>query len=391
MTVTADRLLPRAASLELWLHVSVLALLLASTVRYLTAHGLGDLGAPILLTAAAFLVVWFARLPGRWTPARAILVVVLFIALALLAPSFSWLAAPVAFLVMRDLGLGWATGSLTLMVVAVSASWTRVRGDLDPTVLVGPLCLTVLTVVCYRTLAAEARARQMLLDELRDAQADLVAVERRAGALAERARLSRDLHDSVAQHLTSINLLLQAAEQDWVPRPASARAHVAQAAVSSRDSLADVRRVVSDLAPDGVEPSAHLRRLLDEVVAAQPGLGVDLAEHGTAPRAVPTEVAQALVHTVRGALANVRDHAATDRAFVTLTWDDGQVLLDVGDHGRGFDPRARPERRLVPRRGHGIHGMQERITRLGGHFTVESAPGDGTAVAVSLPLPQEIA
>lgn len=386
--VTADRLLPRAASLDLWLHVSVLALLLASTARYLAAHGLGDLGAPILVTAACFLVAWFVRVPARWVAARALLVVLLFVALALLAPSFSWLAAPVAFLVMRDLALAWAAGSLALIVAAVSASWTRVRGELDPTVLVGPLCLMVLTVVCYRALAAEAQARQLLLEELRDAQADLGAVERRAGALAERARLSRDLHDSVAQHLTSINLLLQAAQQDWESRPSAARAHVEQAAASSRDSLADVRRVVGDLAADGVESSEQMRQLLAEVVAAQPGLRVELAEHGSAPRTVPTEVAEALVHTIRGALANVREHAGTEQAFVTLTWDDGRVLLDIGDLGRGFDG-ASPRPHRAARRGLGVTGMRERITRLGGRFTVESTPGEGTAVAVSLPLPEE--
>jgi len=294
----------------------------------------------------------------------------------------------IAFRPLALLPFPVAAAVLAVMVLAVVTAWTRMQQELDPTVVVGPVSVAVLAVVAYRALEREAAVRQRLLDDLREAQGDLADAQHRAGMIAERARLSREIHDSVAQGLSSINLLLQAAEQDWDSRPDAARAHAAQAARTARDSLDEVRRVVRDLAPADLE--AHdtaLPQALERAARSAVGPGgpeVLVQVHGD-PLPVPRAVATALLRTTRGALANVVEHAAAEHATVTLTYQGDSVSLDVRDDGRGFDPV--PERRSGSRvRGHGLAGIRARVCELGGELVVESAPGEGTALAVSLPV-----
>jgi signal transduction histidine kinase len=102
-----------------------------------------------------------------------------------------------------------------------------------------------------------------------------------------------------------------------------------------------------------------------------------------APVPIPAEVAAALVRTARGALANVVEHATAQRVAMTLTYQVDEVVLDVRDDGRGFDPA-----RVLPKgsRGRGLAGIRERATALGGHADIESAPGEGATVSVRFPL-----
>jgi signal transduction histidine kinase len=259
----------------------------------------------------------------------------------------------------------------------------------DPAQVSGPIGVALVTVLAYRALDLESRARQDLLDRLVEAQAELAEEQHRTGALAERTRLSREIHDSVGQGLSSINLLLRAAEQAWENQPGAARRHVVTAASTARDALDEVRRVVRDLAPadlvadtTGSALPAALRRTATQ---AAPGMHVEIRVDGT-PLVVPPQVAAALIRTARGALANVREHAAARRVAVTLTYHLDEVVLDVRDDGRGFDAdRVRPS----GARGRGLDGIRTRAVALGGHADVESMPGDGTTVSVRFPLQNE--
>jgi signal transduction histidine kinase len=397
MTTSTDGLsgiLAGVQRLETWLHVSLVLLTVGSSVRYLQAHGFGD-RAPAVLAGAALLLALYAayrRVPWRghrwWPTVWCATLVATWLALVLAAPSFAWCAVPLAFVALRVLPFPVACLTVAGMVVVVIAAWTQMRASLDPTVILGPACVAVLAVTAYRALDREARTRQELLDALRDAQGDLADAQHRAGALAERARLSREIHDSVAQGLSSINLLLQAAIQDWEPRPIAAREHVAQAARSARDSLDEVRRVVRDLAPAELATDltgAALPAMLREASARatrHTGLDGDVLVHGE-PVPLPEEVATALLRTARGAVANVVEHADARRITVTLTYQTDLVSLDVRDDGRGFDPvRVHPS----GSRGRGLAGIRSRARALGGELAVESAPGEGTTVALSLPL-----
>ncbi|WP_436496995.1 sensor histidine kinase [Actinokineospora sp. HUAS TT18] len=378
-------ILAPAAALDRWLQVVLVALVATCAVRYVDRHGLGATGVLVLLGAAVLALAYATRtlLPGRtwWPTAWVAGMVVIWTALTVAAPSFAWCAVPVAFAVLRVLPFAWATATVVLMTLVVTGSWWRIADAPDPTLVAGPVGIALVTVIAYRTLERESQARQRLLDDLTDAQADLAEEQHRSGALAERTRLSREIHDSVGQGLSSINLLLQAAEQAWDSNPATAREHVNTAAATARDGLDEVRGVVRDLAPAELAGDTSGAALLDALRRAAPGLDAEVRVHG-APVALRPEIAAALVRTARGALANVAEHADATRVAVTLTYHDDEVLLDVRDDGRGFQPGPPSG----PLRGRGLRGIRDRAEQLGGRADVESAVGEGTTVSVRFPL-----
>lgn len=386
-------ILAPAARLDRWLLVVLIVLLAASSARYVERHGLHAAGVAVLTGALVLGLAYATRplLPGRtWWPTVWVTgMVVLWGALTAAAPSFAWCAVPVAFAVLRVLPFGWAVATVVLMTVLLTASWQRIADGFDAVQVAGPIGVALVTVLAYRALDLESRARQEVVDQLLDAQAELAEEQHRTGALAERTRLSREIHDSVGQGLSSINLLLQAAERAWDEQPAAAREHVRTAAATARDGLDEVRRVVRDLAPAGLgaHAAAHaaalpeaLRRVADE--AALGGTRVEVRVDGP-PVGVPAEVATALVRTARGALANVREHSGAARVALTLTYHLDEVVLDIRDDGRGFDPaQVRP----TGTRGRGLAGLRDRAEALGGRADIESAPGEGTTVSVRFPL-----
>lgn len=242
------------------------------------------------------------------------------------------------------------------------------------------------------------------------------------GVLQERNRLAAELHDTVAQGLTSMHLLLDAADRQWTREPGQARVLVRQAAAAARENLAQARRLIHDLAPpelDGTSLPQALRRICagagdgtDAGVGggARVGTGVDAdagagvggdadADAGAGGegaggegagvrvrfrvvgevRGVGGIVEGAVVRAVQGALGNVRRHARASEAVVTLAYQPDAVVLDVWDDGVGFDPGAF--------RGDGLRLLRRRIEYLGGTAVVESTPGGGTVVSVCLPAP----
>jgi signal transduction histidine kinase len=383
-------ILAPAAGLDRWLLLVLVVLLVTCAARYVDRHGLGATGTAVLAGATVLALAYATRtlVTGRpWWPAVWVSgMMVVWGALTAVAPSFGWCAVPVAFAVLRVVPFAWAVLTVVPMTVLVAASWMRITDDPDPTQVAGPVGIALVTVLAYRALDLESRARQAVVDQLVDAQAELAQEQHRTGVMAERTRLSREIHDSVGQGLSSINLLLQAAEQAWDQHPGTARDHVRTAAATAREGLNEVRRVVRDLAPEdlvddrtGTALPAALRRAALE---AAPGVDVEVHVHGE-PLAVPAEVAAALVRTARGALANVREHAGARRVAVTLTYHLDEVLLDVRDDGRGFVPdHVRPH----GSRGRGLRGIRERAAGLGGRALVESSPGEGTTISVRFPL-----
>ncbi|MEV7619010.1 sensor histidine kinase [Microbacterium sp. NPDC089321] len=379
------------------LQVVLLVLLAVCAARYVIRHEWDATAAMILSGAVVLAVIALMQglVPrhGAWPAMWTLIVCVLWVALTLTAPSFAWCAVPLAFQVLQILPFWPASAVVAVMTAVVVAAELRLNPELDPTIFAGPIGIAVATVVAYRALDREATARQRLVDELTEAQAELAAAEHRAGGLAERARLSREIHDSVGQNLTSINLLLQAAEQGWDRRPDAAREQVRTAADSARAGLDEVRRVVRDLAPaelDGAAASlaAAVQRAVTDAVPS--GLTVDFRVHGEVDR-VPLPVASAVIRTVRGALANVAEHARATRAVVSLTAQPDELRLDIRDDGIGFDARPAGRRQAAVQRreqgrGYGLDGIAERIAVVGGHLDIESAPGEGTTLSAVFPL-----
>ncbi len=169
------------------------------------------------------------------------------------------------------------------------------------------------------------------------------------------------------------------------PGPQTTRAHLREIERTASDNLAEARRFVRALTPPALDdaPLPEALRRLTAGVTAGPEVRFHLDGE---PRRLPVEAEVALLRLTQEALANVARHAHAERAAVTLAFLDGQVTLDVYDDGVGFTPGGSAGG--AARTTFGLHGMRERIAELGGTLTVESAPGEGTAVAAALPVPE---
>jgi signal transduction histidine kinase len=240
---------------------------------------------------------------------------------------------------------------------------------------------TLLSVAYMGTIVRQSRERQRLIEQLQATRAELAAAERQAGTLAERQRLARDLHDTLTQGFTSIVLLLEAAEESLATgRPVAQ--HIQQALRSARDNLAESRQVVWALRPRPLaeQPLPPALEELTRRLAEETGMQAETVVTGTV-QPLPGEAEEALLRIAQEALANVRKHAAASRVTVTVSYLDDVTMLDVADDGVGFDHAAS----AAAAGGLGLPAMSERAAALGGGLTIESAPGEGTTIAVKLP------
>ncbi|MGJ9413320.1 sensor histidine kinase [Aeromicrobium sp. CF4.19] len=223
---------------------------------------------------------------------------------------------------------------------------------------------------------------QDALDENARLQEELLVQARESGIHEERERLALEIHDTIAQGLTGIVTQLQAA--DDAPDARAARAHRRRAADLARSALGEARRSVQGLVPSSLE-GAGLERALQIVVedfVADQETRAELLVTGD-PALLHQHVEAAVVRIAQEALTNVARHADAGRVGVTVSFLDGELLLDVRDDGSGFDPsNTRPNGTS----GFGIPGMSTRAARVAGELVVESEPGQGTAVSLRVPV-----
>ena len=191
------------------------------------------------------------------------------------------------------------------------------------------------------------------MDENVGLQRQLVAQAREAGVLDERARMAREIHDTIAHGLTGIVTQLEAAEQAS-DRPDDWRRHVDNAVRLARESLSEARRSVEASRPEVLEGATLEDGLADvaERWSAINGVPVEFVTTGD-PVPLHPEIEVTLLRTAQEALANVAKHAGASRAGVTLSYMGDVVALDVRDDGVGFEVHDRRER---TRRGLRPHG-----------------------------------
>ncbi|NUT38828.1 MAG: sensor histidine kinase [Thermoactinospora sp.] len=329
-------------------------LLIASASRLLFRHAL-DGQTVLALVIAAMLgliytlgTLYWQRLSHKvrlfWLGS----LLVCWLILVEVAPSFSWCAVPLLFMCMRLLSVRMLIVATTVLTAVVVAVQIYLGDRFDPSQILAPIGVAAMTIAVFLEI-------------------------RRAGVLLERERLSREIHDTIAQGLTSQRMLLQAADRVWDSDPGKARDYVRQAERASGEYLEEARRFVRDLAPAALGGQS-LAEALSEL---NPG---DFRLEGT-PYPVDPAAEAALLRIAQGALANAREHANATRVVVTLSYLPDAVSLDVVDDGAGFDLDA-PS---APGRGYGLKAMRNRVAELGGTLVVESVPGEGTAVAARIP------
>jgi signal transduction histidine kinase len=227
--------------------------------------------------------------------------------------------------------------------------------------------------------------RRELIDQLEATRAELAAAERREGILQERARLAREIHDTLAQGFISIITHLEASEQNLSENVAQSRHHLTQAKEMARRGVNEARRVVQDLRPEVLEKSP-LPEAIKRVVQGwtqQSGIQAQTTITGTHHHLHP-EAETTLIRAVQEALANVQKHAQASSAQVTLSYMGDVLMLDVQDNGIGLENAPPPSKGG----GYGLTAMRQRVRQVGGSLTVESEPGEGTTVVIQLPIQQ---
>ena len=293
---------------------------------------------------------------------------------------------------MMIITLGWwgmipLVGVTALMGVALEG-WGS--GQAFLTNLLANAGLSALIAAFISAITRQSEQRQAALAQLAATRAELAEASRQAGVVAERERLARELHDTVAQGFISVVTQLESAEQaleaDDATGPGQARASVQKARETARTSLEELRRSVRALRPDLLE-SASLPSALAHLVrrwSAGSGVTAELRTTGNQVALHP-DAELALLRSAQEALTNVGRHAHASRVVVTLSYLDDVVSLDVDDDGVGFVAHEDPEAGLRADGGFGLIGMRERLNSAGGSLAVESTPGHGTTIAASVP------
>lgn len=231
---------------------------------------------------------------------------------------------------------------------------------------------------------AEANRRlEASMAENAELHAQLVARAKEAGIVEERQRLAGEIHDTLAQGLTGIIAQLEAAEHNR-HRPDTWPRHVTQARALARANLTEARRSVRALRPEQLEQASLPEAIgtLARTWSAESAIAADLETTGTVVRAAPGTEA-AVFRATQEALTNVAKHARAAKVQITLTYLGDTLLLDVADNGTGFDPSDETS-------GYGLAGMRQRLSRVGGTLTIESSPGAGTILNVSVPLAEPL-
>ena len=236
------------------------------------------------------------------------------------------------------------------------------------------------------TIIVQSSERKNLIQQLERTRAELAESERAAGISAERQRLAHEIHDTLAQGFISIIMQLEAAEQAMLDGSPTLEGHLGQARQTARESLEQARRVVNDLRPEILE-SAPFDDAVRRVVAdwsAQNGVAAVFTRTGDIYPLHPG-VEVTLLRAAQEALANVRKHAQAANVQATLSYLGDVVILDVQDDGAGFVMQEADHKR-DDSGGFGLVAMRERVEQLGGELLIESEPGGGTTVAVSIPV-----
>lgn len=253
--------------------------------------------------------------------------------------------------------------------------------DMLPTLYLAAALLVVTQTILsafINALITQSNQRYQLLEELTQTRADLLKVEREAGILAERQRLAREIHDTLAQDFTSIVMHLTVAQLN----ASIAQTHIQQAEQTARDGLEEARRIVWAMRPEQLEHSSLVESIerLAARFSAENSIRVENAITG-APRPLGPEKEAALLRVAQEALNNIKKHARAGQVNITLSYMSDLVALDIFDDGIGLEEKNQS--------GFGLKTMRERVEEFDGTLAIESAQGQGTTIAVSLPLEDE--
>ena len=363
-----------AALARMSLDEALLHITLVTTFSFLLFYGMTEMH----YWATPGRVLWLVGLTGVWMLDTTISVVAMYWVFILF------------FVYMRAFndwrGIAGVAAGLVITVLVQLPDHLTLGSVLGPAL----SAVVVLAInYAFTTITKVSDERAELINELLETREQLATTERAAGVAQERERLAHEIHDTVAQNLSSIQMLLHSAERDIQALGVDATQPLRKMETARRaasNNLAETRAMIAALAPAPLTESS-LREALERVAgdfAAAGELDIEVETDGEAIQ-LPMRVEAGLLRIAQGAVSNVVNHAEATRTRITLTYAPDEVRLDVVDNGRGFDVDAQE---LKPSGlGHlGLDAMRSRAAELGGKLDIESAPGGPTALSVAVPV-----
>ncbi|TQN37447.1 signal transduction histidine kinase [Blastococcus colisei] len=354
---------------------------------------------PVLMTALATWTVAYLLLGAPAVRgsdvrrARAYLVVhvAVFGVLAWEQPSLlflMFLAYPQVWFLVESVreGVSWTVALALAGTIGPAISWTRGTEPLwgPGQTLVG-MVLSLAMGLWVSRVTDRSRQRAVLIGQLEATRAELADAHHQQGMVAERERLAREVHDTLAQGYTSIVVLAQAAAAALAGNPSAAAERLALIEEVARENLAEARAMVAAFSPVALDSSTlveALQRLADRF-GRETGIATRLDTAALADTEAGLSRAEEIV-LLRGAqeaLANVRRHASASAVVLRIgrvgSGESAQVSVHVEDDGVGFDPAETA--------GVGLAGLRDRAAEVGGAVDVVSQPGRGTRVTVRVP------
>jgi signal transduction histidine kinase len=353
----------------------------------------------VLLSALGALVVAYGTLGGPGLARRdhwrmALYLVVLVVVIGVLA----WVLPELLFLLFLGFTQAWFMSSslragiawtLALGAAATVGPFVHVVEGSEPLhgpsqTLVGVAFSLGMGIWVTRVLENSAQ-RAALIAELESTRAELAALHHQQGIVAERERLSREVHDTLAQGYTSIVVLAQTAAAALPGDPGVAAERLGVIEEVARENLGEARAMVAAFAPMALDSATLVEALhrLAERFGRETGLAtrVDTAALDGVDTGLSRSEEIVLLRGAQEALANVRRHASASAVVLRIgrvgSGDAAQVSVHVEDDGVGFDPDEAA--------GVGLAGLRDRAEEVGGAVDVSSAPGVGTRVTVRVP------
>jgi len=200
----------------------------------------------------------------------------------------------------------------------------------------------------------------------------------------ERLKISRDLHDHIAQDLSTLKISLETLFRD---QPLETRTKLGKLSGILQRSIASVRDMAYDLRPPGLDQLGLVRTLYlycEEFSKSSP-VEIDFAAAGVDELSLEYETEINIYRLIQEALNNIKRHAEADRATIRLVASSPHIVIRIKDNGKGFDVNRRRKQALKEKR-MGLQSMVERVRLLEGKIDIQSRPGKGSYIRIEIPV-----
>lgn len=347
----------------------------------------------LAVLAIAYPFLTRQRYVGTWRPAAYVVLLILVVGFLAFLPGSGavllFVAFPQIWMFSSTARSGLVSTAAICIAVAIG-QLSRFSGATEDLVGIGLqavlsfLASTMLGLWIYKIID-QSEDRAQLLAELDAARAELQLADQRQGAMAERERMSREIHDTLAQGFTSVVMLSEAAlAQLRTARPDNAgqqdlTTRLETINATARDNLQEARALIASTGPSQLQ-GGDLLGALERLAAAATQGGSDTS--CTLPRRLPSLTSNqqiALLRSAQEGLTNIRKHAAASRVHLTLDHTGTELLLTVTDDGVGFEPG-------LDTSGYGLQSISARLGEIGGALTIRSGIGAGTTLEMVVPV-----